>query len=175
MPVLHCTAGLVDELPGDVSGTVTRQNLWGRGTAQIFSAVSPAMHDAFEIEYAREFFKGFGLVYYGCCEPLDRKIDVVKKLPNLRKISITPWADVHAAAEQMGGDYVLARKPNPAAVAVPVLDEEALRLDILDTLDACRRSGTPCEFTLKDISSVCYRPDNLTRWERVVKETVMNY
>lgn len=176
LPVLHCTAGLVDELPGEiVDGRVTRRNLWGRGTAQMFASVSPAMHDEFEIAYAQEFFEGFGLLYYGCCEPLHDKIDIVKKLPNLRKLSITPWADVRKAAQQMGGDYVLSRKPNPAAVAVPRLDEEALRRDILETLKICREYGTPCEFVLKDISSVCYNPENLTRWEQVVMETVKNF
>lgn len=176
MPLLHCTAALVDDLPGEiVDGRVTRANIWGRGTAQIFASVSPAMHDEFEIEYAKEFFDGFGLLYYGCCEPLHKKMDIVKKLPNLRKISITPWADVRMSAEQMGGDYVLARKPNPAAVAVPVLDEEALRADILETLEVCRENGTPCEFTLKDISSVSHNPENLTRWERVVMETVRSF
>lgn len=176
MPVLHCTPGLVDELPGELEGGhTTRKNLWGRGTAQMFASVSPAMHDEFEIEYAKEFFDGFGLVYYGCCEPLHDKIDIVKKLPNLRKLSITPWANVRRAAEQIGGDYVLSRKPNPASVAVPKLDEEALRRDILETLTICRETGTPCEFILKDISSVYYNPMNLTRWEQVVMETVKNF
>ena len=175
MPVLHCTPGLVDDLP-DMSGKpVTRKNIWGRGTAQMFASVSPRMHDEFEIEYAKEFFKDFGLVYYGCCEPLHDKIDIVKKLPNLRKLSITPWADVRKSAERIGRDYVLSRKPNPASVAVPVLDEETLRKDILETLTVCRENGTPCEFILKDISSVSYNPMNLTRWEQVVMETVRNF
>lgn len=173
--MLHCTAGLVDELPGIIGRQVTRKNLWGRGTAQIFASVSPKMHDEFEIQYAKEFFEGFGLLYYGCCEPLHRKMDIVKKLPNLRKISVTPWADVRMSAEQMGSDYVMSRKPNPSAVAVPVLDEDLLREDILETLRACQENGTPCEFILKDISSVNYNPDNLARWERVVMETVRNF
>jgi hypothetical protein len=174
--ILHCTPGLVDELPGEIEGgRVTRKNLWGRGTAQVFASVSPAMHDEFEIEYAKAFFEGFGLVYYGCCEPLHNKIDIVKKLPNLRKISITPWADVRKAAERIGRDYVLSRKPNPASVAVPSLDEEALRKDILETLTLCRENGTPVDITLKDISTVCYNPNNLTRWEQVVMETVRNF
>jgi hypothetical protein len=141
----------------------------------MFASVSPAMHDEFEIEYAKEYFDGFGLVYYGCCEPLHDKIDIVKKLPNLRKISITPWADVRKSAEQMGADYVLSRKPNPATVGVPHLDEEDLRRDILETLTVCRENNTPCEFILKDISSACYNPDNLSRWEQVVMETVKNF
>lgn len=176
MPTLHCTAGLVDDLPGEMTdGKVTAKNLWGRGTAQAFASVSPAMHDEFEIEYVKEYFEDFGLLYYGCCEPLHDKIDIVKKFSNLRKLSITPWADVRKSAEQMGKDYVMARKPNPAAVAVSNLDEEAVRKDILETLEICRENGTPCEFTLKDISSVCYNPENLTRWERVVMETVKNF
>ena len=79
------------------------------------------------------------------------------------------------AAEQIGGDYVLSRKPNPASVAVLRLDEEVLRRDILETLSICRETGTPCEFILKDISSVNYNPMNLTRWEQVVMETVRNF
>lgn len=174
--ILHCTPGLVDELPGEIEGRrVKRKNLWGRGTAQVFASVSPAMHDEFEIEYAKKFFEGFGLVYYGCCEPLHNKIDIVKKLPNLRKISITPWADVHKAAERIGKDFVLSRKPNPASVAVPALDEGALRKDILETLSLCRENGTSVDITLKDISTVCYNPNNLTRWEQVVMETVRNF
>lgn len=167
--LIHCTPGLAPELPGRIEGgRATRQNIWGRGAAQIFASVSPAMHEEFDIAYAREYFKDFGLVYYGCCEPLDRKIDIVRKLPNLRKISITPWADVKRAAEQMGGDFVMARKPNPALVAVPELDEDALRREIGYTLNVCRANGVPVEFVLKDVSSCGYNPDNISRWAEIV-------
>ena len=176
MPYVHCTAALVDDLPGEIqNGHVTAKNLWGRGTAQAFASVSPAMHDEFEVEYVKDYFSRFGLLYYGCCEPLHNKIDIIRKFPNLRKISITPWADVRIAAERMGSEYVMARKPNPAAVAVPHLDEDTLRKDILETLEVCRENGTSVEFTLKDISSVNYNPENLTRWEKVVMETVKNF
>lgn len=172
-PTLHCTAGLVDELPGPVEGEhQTRKNIWGRGAAQIFAVVSPRMHDLFEIEYARRFFEGFGLVYYGCCEPLHDKIRIAEKLPNLRKLSITPWADVRRAVEQMGPRYICARKPNPAAVASGPVDTDLLRRDIRETLEVCRQNGTPVEFTLKDISGVGYRPENLTVWADTVMDCV---
>jgi hypothetical protein len=74
------------------------------------------MHEEMDIEYQKRIMEPFGLVYYGCCEPLDRKIDIVKKLPHLRKVSVTPWADINVAAEAIGGDYVVSIKPNPANV-----------------------------------------------------------
>lgn len=172
--LVHCTAGLTNEL-GAKTENVTRADIWGRGAAQIFSEVSPAMHDEYDIQYQIEYFKGFNMVYYGCCEPLHNKIDIVNKIPNVRKISITPWANVRKAAEVMGSRFVLARKPNPAIVATPAVDEAVVRKDILETLDVCRENNTPVEFTLKDISSVSYKPENLDIWARVAMETVLNY
>jgi hypothetical protein len=43
-------------------------------------------------------FSGCGLNYYGCCEPLHNKMDILAKVPRLRKISISPWCDVARAA-----------------------------------------------------------------------------
>ena len=34
------------------------------------------------------------MTYNGCCEPLPNKIPVLKNVPNLRKVSVSPWADV---------------------------------------------------------------------------------
>ena len=74
----------------------------------------------------------------------------------------------------MGSTYVMARKPNPASVAVDQLNEEAIRREIAETIGVCRENGTSVEFTLKDISSVNYHPENLTRWEQIAMETVKN-
>jgi len=118
---LHCTPALVSDLPGEVGGIVNRRNVWGRGTAQIFGAVSAAMHEAFDITYMIDTIGTCGLAYYGCCEPLHNKVEIVAKIPNLRKIGCTPWADTEAEAEAVGKRFVLSVKTNPAAVAVPRL------------------------------------------------------
>ena len=81
--------------------------------AQIFASVSKAMHEEFDIAYMKKVMEPFGLFNYGCCEPLDKKIDIVEQLPHLRKISITPWADIDNAAEVIGKRYVIANKPIP--------------------------------------------------------------
>lgn len=153
----------------------TRKDVWGRGAAQIFAHVSKQMHYEFDIEYMKKTVGQCGLVYYGCCEPLDQKIDIIEKIPNLRKISITPWADIQIAAESINKKYVLSAKPNPAAVAGPVLDEENIRKELGSILDACKRNGCSCDIVLKDISTCRGRPENIFRWEKIAMEMVKNY
>ena len=175
---LHCTPILTEDLPskeGKAGKPYTRKDVWGRGTAQIFASVSKDMHEEFDIEYMKRTVGTCGLVYYGCCEPLDRKIDIVEKIPNLRKISITPWADVDVAAEAIGNRYVVASKPNPAAVAVPRLDKDELRREIGKILSACKRNGCSVDLVLKDISTCCFRPENIFEWEQTVMDMVQNY
>ncbi len=166
---IHCTPALADELPSKDydGGKVMAKDVWGRGMAQIFNSVSKSMHEEFDIEYMINLFSKFGLTYYGCCEPLDKKLDIVKRLPNLRKISITPWADVDASAEQIGKDYVLSNKPTPTSVAVKNLDEEAVQKELSRIYSAVKRNGCNCDMVLKDISSAGYNLNNLVRWEQI--------
>lgn len=172
--ILHCTPACSRELPAkDFSGKARYKDVWGRCAAQIFAAVSPEMHDEFDLAYNQELFGECGLLYYGCCEPLDRKIGILRKrFKNLRKISITPWADPERAAADIGGDYVLAAKPNPAFVGRPQFDPAPVEKEIAGYLDACRRHGTTCEFVLKDISTIANRSENLTQWAATVKAVI---
>lgn len=174
MATIHCTGAWADELPaaGYDPNRVRAADLWTFGMAQIFSSVSPAMHEEFEIEYVRPWYERFGLGYYGCCEPLDRKVDIVRTIPSVRKISMSPWVDVHRGAEAIGRDFVFSRKPSPAFVATDSFDEEAVRADLRETLDACRATGSPVELILKDISTVRYEPQRLWRWAETARELV---
>jgi len=174
LELLHCTTACARDLPApDFTGKVRPKDIWGRCAAQIFGSVSPEMHDAFDLAYNQKLFGECGLLYYGCCEPLDTKIDILRKrFKNLRKISITPWADPERAARNIGRDYVLAAKPNPAFVSSPTFDPAPVEQEIARVLDACRRYGTTCEFVLKDISTIGNNPVNLTQWAATVKRVV---
>ncbi len=174
---IHCTPACARELPAaDFTGHVRPKDVWGRCAAQIFGSVSPDMHDEFDLAYNSELFKDCGLVYYGCCEPMDRKIDILRKrFPNLRKISITPWADPRRAAEHIGSDYVMAAKPNPAFVAMPHFDPEPVKQEITRYCEACREHGTTVEFVLKDISTIANNPANLTQWAATVQDVLDKY
>jgi len=170
--ILHCTAACTDSLKPDHEKVLTK-DCWGRGMAQIFAHVSKDMHKEFDIDYMKKIMSKFGLVYYGCCEPLHHKIDILEQLPNLRKISITPWADVDIAASIIGNKYVLSAKPNPALLATG-LDVEVLRRDIGKIIKACYDNNVSFEFVLKDVSTVGGNPENLFLWEKTVMSMVKN-
>jgi hypothetical protein len=167
---LHCTPALSYDLP--VKEHYTARDVWCRAMAQIFAVVSPDMHEEFDLEYTQSLFDRCGLAYYGCCEPLHNKIDRLRRFPNLRRISITPWADPDIAADQMGSDYVFSCKPNPAFVAGVSFDPEPVREEVRRVMNACRRNNTPCEFVLKDISSVAGDVSRLTQWVQTVNEVI---
>ena len=65
------------------------------------------MHKEFGLNYGIKWLSRFGLAYYGCCEPLHNKMEILAKIPNLRKISISPWANIDEASEKMRGKYVI--------------------------------------------------------------------
>jgi len=172
---VHCTPACTWELPvKDIDrDNITAKDVWCRSMAQIFSMVSPQMHDEFDLQYTQRLFDRCGLGYYGCCEPLHDKIDDLRRrFRNLRRISITPWANPDIAADKMGPDYVLSYKCNPALVAGGRLDTEPARREVERVLEACRRNHTPCEFILKDVSTVSRRSDALREWVDLVNETI---
>ena len=173
---LHCTPPYTDDVPAqDYDGGQARiKDMWFRGMAQMFSSASPAMHDEFSLQYMRPFMDKCAVSYYGCCEPLDKFIPYLKKIPNMRKIGVSPWANVRSSAEQIGGDYVFARKPNPANVGRD-FNREAVEKETIETIEACMENKCPYEFVLKDISTVNNKPRNLIDWTNTVMQTINRY
>lgn len=172
--LVHCTGAWVDELPapGYDPEQPRCRDMWMAGLAQMLSTVSPRMFRDFEVAYAAQLCERFGLVYYGCCDPLDRKMAEVRMLPNVRKVSMSPWTDQELGASEIGTDYIFSRKPSPASLATDVFHVEVVRADLQTTKTICARHGCPLEIILKDISTVHYDPKRLTEWAQVAMEVV---
>ena len=170
--LIHCTGAYTDELPapGYDPAKPRTKDLWMFGLAQMFSTVSPAMFKEFEVDYASRICARFGLVYYGCCDPLDLKLAEVRQIPHVRKISMSPWVNEERGAAAIGRDFVYSRKPNPAFLAPDRFDPDLVRRDLLATREVCARHGCPLEFILKDISTVGYEPQRLTQWAAIAME-----
>ena len=172
--LIHCTGAYTDELPapGYNPRSPRAVDMWMFGLAQMFSTVSPRMFKELEVDYASRICARFGLVYYGCCDPLDKKMDQVRLIPNVRKVSMSPWVDQARGAEAIGRDFVFSRKPSPAMLAFDSFDAEAVRQDLQATVQACERCGCPLEIILKDISTVRYDPRRLFAWAKVAMDVV---
>lgn len=149
---------------------VKRSQLWGYMAAQELTCVSPQMHDEFMLQYQLPILKKFGLVAYGCCEDLTHKIDILRQIPNLRRIAVAPVADVLKCAEQIGTDYVLSYRPSPADMVSYGFDPDRIRRILRRDLESCREC--PVDITLKDVETVQSDPERVYHWVRIVREVI---
>ncbi len=158
---------------GEQGMGLSPKQMWGCSNAQIFSEVSPDMHWAFALEHDMRWLERWGLNYYGCCEPLHQKVDILKKIPRLRKISLSPWCDFATMLEAFGDSVVYSVKPSPAILAEETWQPERARQAIRHILDLAQ-GRAPIEFIMKDISTVRYQPKRLWDWSQIVMEEIRN-
>lgn len=158
------------KLPGDNYNPdhVMPHNNWGCSNAQIFSSVSPEMHWEFALKHDIPWLERWGLNYYGCCEPLDGKIEILERIPNLRKISMSPWINLDRAVKAVSDKYVFSYKPNPAFLAEDTFRPELVRDKLKEVLE--KAEGCHVEIILKDISTVRYEPQRLWQWHDICME-----
>jgi len=164
--------GYTRELPkGDPTGApLTARDLWGFTESQETVGISPEMFEEFVFQYQEPIQRRFGLNCYGCCEPLDPRWHAVEKTPNLRRVSVSPWADQQKMAAALGDRYVYSRKPAPAPLALAHLDEELVRRDLRETLEIAR--GCVVELIMKDNHTLGGNPHNLVRWVEIAREEI---
>lgn len=167
--------GYTDELPSDDfdPARVRAIDQWAHATTQIFAEVSPAMHDEFALTYEKRFLSRFGLAGYGCCESLDKKLDIVKTIPNLRRVSMSPWVDPARGAEGLGDDYVFSYKPNPAVIGMESWDVELARAQLGDALEKSR--GCVVEVLMKDLHECRGQPKRMWEWVDMAMRLAQEY
>ncbi len=160
--------GYTNDLPAkDFSGRVRMKDLWGFAEAQEFSRISPEMHEEFALQYQRPLLERFGLTCYGCCEPVTDRLDYIFKIPNLRRISVSPWADLRIAADRLADKYVYSWKPNPSPVCSGA-DEDIIRKSIREAVALTQ--GNVFEMIMKDTHTVENDPLRLHNWVRIAQE-----
>jgi len=166
--------GYTSQLPGKDfrPAQILPHNMWGCSNAQIFSEVSPEMHWEFALRHDFRWLERWGLTYYGCCEPLQNKMDLMRKIPNLRKMSVSPWNDYGRILPAIAGDYVASIKPNPAIFVDEDFSPELGRAALEHAISA-GGEYSHIEFIMKDISTVQYKPQNLWAWSSMAMDTVL--
>ena len=149
---------------------VKRSQLWGYMAAQELTAVSPAMHDEFLLQYQLPILEKFGLAAYGCCEDLTNKIDILRQIPNLRRIAVSPFANVARCAEQIGKDYVISYRPSPADMVSYGFDKDRIESILRRDLKPCRECHV--DITLKDVETVGKDPERVRKWVELTRKTI---
>jgi len=141
-----------DELPQqDFNGVVRSRDTWGHINSQESVGMSPAMFDELVYPYYAEIAQQFGLVYYGCCEPVHDLWLSISKLPNLRKISISNWCAERQMADYLQGKNIIySRKPSPNYLGITQdFDEDAFTDHIKLTTGVI--GNLKSEFIFRDI------------------------
>ena len=152
---------------------VRTMDLWGLSESQETVGVSPQMFAEFIFPYQLPVIERFGLAYYGCCEPVHSRWDSIRKIPNLRKVSVSPWADEKIMAEALRDEYIYCRKPNPAMISSERFDEDEIKADLRRTMRAAR--GCHVELVMKDVHTVANHPERMGRWVELAREAAAGF
>ena len=131
--------------------------------------VSPDMHAQFILQYEKRLLEPFGLNGYGCCDDLTGKVDDVFTIPNIRRISISPFANVDECSENLRGDYIFSWKPHPAHL-VGDFNEEMVRDYIRHAVRVTQAHGCVMEIVLKDTHTCEHHPGRFDRWLQIARE-----
>lgn len=158
--------GYTDTLPGPTAtgiGGRLKDN-WGDCADQIMTSVSPAMCQEFAFDYEKEWASLFNYVYYGCCERLDNKIDGLKTLGNLRKVSMSPFANLEAGMEKIGDSIVVFFKPNSNYLTTDTPCWDLLEKELVDACTWAQKYGCHLEIIMKTIITLRGEPQRLWKW-----------
>lgn len=163
--------GYTRELPSEDfdSRHVRMKDLWGFGVAQEADGVGPVQHEEFILQYQLRLLERCGLNAYGCCEPYTHKFEMLRRVPRLRRVSVSPWCDLARAAEALGDRAVLSWKPNPALL-VGRVDAERIRRAVREAIAMAR--GCALEIVLKDTFTLEGQPERIELFGRIAREEI---
>lgn len=147
---------------------------WTYISAQSLMGFSPAMFDEFLQPYHARLAEVTGNQrgYFHGCEDLTQKLSIIRKMPNLRRVHISPWTDLESAVDQLGLDFVLETHGHPAEV-VMVNTPEQMRASLERIVSIAGDSVT--DINLSDIETVNGDPSVLTTWARIAQEVTSRH
>lgn len=152
--------------------SVRTKDMWVLLESQETVGVGPDLYEEFVFNYEKTIAERFGSVYYGCCEPVHTRWEVLRNMPNLKRISISPWCSQEFMTEAMGNQYGYSRKPNPSLISTPHFEEEAIRTDLLETITLTKKHLCPTEIVMKDVHTLSGDAGRLTRWVKMARELI---
>lgn len=157
------------------TGQIKTTDLWGFMDSQETVGISPEMFREFIFPCYKKIAGVFGRLSYGCCEPISAFWDDIKTLPNLKKVSVSPWCDEEFMAQQLRSSGIIYhRKPSPNYLGVGSnLDEEAFRKHIEKTVKTAE--GCKLEICQRDVYTINNDINKVKRYVEIIRETIDKY
>ena len=143
-------------------------------SSQTFIGISPLMFDEFLFQYQKPILALFYSCSYGCCEPIDDRVDIITQLNNLRRIIVSPWANVELCAEKIKARYIYAWRPHPAQIFCDNWQEEEIRKELQRVSDATKFHGCRhMDVTLQDVTTANGHPERFTEWLKIARQMLL--
>ncbi len=166
------------ELPQkDFTGKVRSVDTWVHMNAEEACDISPQMFRELILPYQQRIAKEFGLIYYGCCEPVSKFWEYgLSDIENIRKVSISPWCDERFMGERLAGKKIIySRKPKDYMYlgSQASFDEEAFRQNIRQTIAATK--GCKVEYIFRDVMTIHGNGAKVKRAVEIVREEAGAY
>lgn len=158
--------------PGFDPARIKTMDLWGFSESQETVGIDPEAYGEFIFPYEKTILERFGLNCYGCCEPIDPRWHYVKQFPRLRRISVSPWANITELARLLQNKYIMSIKPTPTPLAMSSIDENSIRAALRNILQGTKDCHV--EVIMKDNHTLGKNPMNAVNWCRIAKEEAMN-
>ncbi|MCE5278047.1 MAG: hypothetical protein ABFD92_05685 [Planctomycetaceae bacterium] len=162
--------GYTRDLPAaGFDGRVRALDRWVGSESQESVSISPAQYGEFVFPYLKAIMDRFGKVYYGCCEPVHAIWEYLASVPNLSRVSVSPWADEELVAKGCREKNIAySRKPTPNILSGERFDEGAQR-EVLEKTVAVT-SGCRLEIVQRDVYVTNGQPQRLVRWVELARE-----
>lgn len=146
-------------------------NLWLFMDSQETAGISAQMYADLVFPYYQKLMSHFGLVSYGCCEASHPIWDnCLSKVPNMRKVSISPWCDEEFMGEKLQGTGITYLRKPPATLLgmdTPTLDEDAVLDCFRKTAKAAR--GCKLEIAQRDVYMVGGSAEKVRRYVELAR------
>lgn len=147
------------------------KDMWLFMDSQETAGISPAMYRDLVFPSYQKLMNHFGLISYGCCEPVHAIWDhCLSTLPHLRKVSISPWCDEALMGERLRGTGITYLRKPPATLLgmdTPELDETA----VLDCFRKTAKAAKGCklEIAQRDVYMVGHSAQKVKRYVELAR------
>lgn len=153
----------------------TKDN-WGFSCSEVFNCVSSSNHDEFTFKYDIKAMERFQFCNVGCCEVLDKKIDLIRQFKNARKISVSEWCDYETAAATIGEDFVYSYRAAGVHFMPKQWDRANAEKEISGVLESSKRHNCNTEIVLNIGGTFNGDPrKKAIEWSQMTRELIGKY